>query len=77
MWLLSLRQSAVAAYWGGGSVLLFWAHFVKVATSTPQTTWGLFAVSPNVAELLTIIALCKPVVCFVGLHPDGNMAEVG
>jgi uncharacterized protein YqiB (DUF1249 family) len=49
---------------------------VQVAAATPQTTRGLLAVCPDVAELLAVVALSKPVLSFVRLYPDCNVAEV-
>jgi hypothetical protein len=38
---------------------------------------GVLAVCPDVAELLAVVALSKPVLKFVRLYPDCNVAEVG
>jgi hypothetical protein len=50
---------------------------VQVAATTPQTTWGLLAVFRDVTELLAVVALSKPVLSFLRLYPDCNVAEVG
>jgi hypothetical protein len=49
---------------------------VQVAATAPETT-GLPVIFPDVAELLAIVALHKPVLSFVRLYPDCNVAEVG
>jgi hypothetical protein len=77
MWFVYLRQLAVAAWWSGSGVSLLWALIVQVAASTPQTKAGLLAVCPDMDELLTVVALCKPVLSFVHLYLDGNVAEAG
>jgi hypothetical protein len=48
---------------------------VKVAASTPHATWRLVAVSPDVAELLAVIALSKAICVSVGLHFNRDMTE--
>jgi hypothetical protein len=50
---------------------------MQVAAPTPQTARRLFAVGPYVAKFLAVVALCKGVFGFIGLHLDGNVAEVG
>jgi hypothetical protein len=50
---------------------------VQVAATTPQTARGLLAVCPDVAELLAVVALSKPVLSFVRLYLDCNVAEAG
>jgi hypothetical protein len=75
MGFFSLRQMAVTTGWGGGSVFSFGALFVQVATPAPQTTGRLFAVCPDEAELLTVVALGEGVLRSVGLHLYCNVAE--
>jgi hypothetical protein len=70
VWLFSLRQLAVTANWSGGSVSSLWALFVQVAAPAPQTSGGLLTVGPDVAELLTVLALRQPLQSPVRLHPD-------
>jgi hypothetical protein len=43
---------------------------VKMAAPAPQTTGRLLAVFPNVAELLAVMALRKPILSFIVLHRD-------
>jgi hypothetical protein len=50
---------------------------VQVAAAAPQAAGRLLAVCPNVAELLTVVALLKAGLSFVRLNLDGNVAEVG
>jgi hypothetical protein len=51
------------------------AILVQVSTPAPQTLGRLFAVSPDVAELLAVVALGKSVLGYISLHPDSNVAE--
>jgi hypothetical protein len=48
-----------------------------VAAPTPQAAERLFAIGPDVAKLLTVVALHKGVVGFVRLYTDGNVAAAG
>jgi hypothetical protein len=43
---------------------------VQVAATAPQKTGRLLAVFPNVAELLAVMALRKPILSFIVLYPD-------
>jgi hypothetical protein len=43
---------------------------VQVAAPAPQTTGRLLAVCPDVAELLEVMALRKPILSFIGLYLD-------
>jgi hypothetical protein len=51
MWLVSLRQTAVAARWSGSRVSLLWAFPMQVAASAPLTADRLPTDSPDVAQL--------------------------
>jgi hypothetical protein len=75
MGLLTFRQFAVAAGWSGGSIVLLRTLPVQVAAPAPQTTWRLFAVCPDMAELLAIVALGEVTLGSVRLHLDDNVAE--
>jgi hypothetical protein len=70
MGFLFYRQLAVAACWCGRCVSFFKTLLVLVAATAPQTTGRLLAVFPNVAELLAIMALRKPILSFVLFYPD-------
>jgi hypothetical protein len=70
----SLQQFAVATQ-SGGSIHLLWAHLVQVATPAPQTTWQLFAIGPDVIELLEVVTLRQSALVSVSLHLDGNVAD--
>jgi hypothetical protein len=61
----------------GLSEILFRAVVVQVAALTPQAAGRLFAISPDVAKLLTVVAPRKGVRGFVRLYPDENVAEPG
>jgi hypothetical protein len=75
MWFLALRKLAVTASWSGGSVLLLRTFLVQVAAPAPRISGRLFAVGPNVAELLAVVTLCESAVCFISFHLDCNVAE--
>jgi hypothetical protein len=75
MGFFSFRQPAVAGSWRGRSVSLFGAFFVQVTAPAPSITWRLFAVSPDVAELLAVVTLRKSTLVSVCLHPDRDVAE--
>jgi hypothetical protein len=49
---------------------------MHVAAPTPQTAGRLFAVGPDVAKFLAVVALCKGVLGFVGLHLNGNVQRL-
>jgi hypothetical protein len=38
---------------------------------------GLLAVCPHMAELLAVVTLHKPILSFVRLYPDCNVAKAG
>jgi hypothetical protein len=50
---------------------------MMVAAPITQTAGRLFAVGPDVAKFLAVVALRKGVLGFIGLYLDGNVAEVG
>jgi hypothetical protein len=75
MWFFTLRQLAAAASWSGDSVILLRALLVQVAAPAPQTTWRLLTLCPDVAELLSVVALCAAALGPVRLHPDHSVAE--
>jgi hypothetical protein len=74
MGVFSLRQFAVATYWSGGSVIL-WTLFVQVVAPIPKTTGWLFAVCPDVAELLAVVALRKSALGSICLRLNSNVVE--
>jgi hypothetical protein len=50
-------------------ISFFRTPLVQVAATAPQTTGRLLAVFPNVAELLAVMALRKPILGFIVLYP--------
>jgi hypothetical protein len=75
---LPFRQLAVAAYRLWRSVSLLRALLVQVAAHTPETTGGgLFAVCPDVAELLAVVTLHGTILSFVRLYHDWNVTKAG
>jgi hypothetical protein len=48
---------------------------VKVSAHSIQTVGWLFAISPDVAELLAVVTLRNSALGSVCLHPDSNVAE--
>jgi hypothetical protein len=75
MGFFSFRQPAVAACWGGCCVPLLGALFVEVSAPAPLTTRRVFAICPDVAELLAVVALRKKILGSVCLHPDSTVTE--
>jgi hypothetical protein len=75
MWFLTLRQLAVTASWSGGSVSLLRTFLVQVAAPAPQSSGRLFAVGPNVAELLAVVTLRKSSLYSISLHLDCDVPE--
>jgi hypothetical protein len=59
MWLVSLRQPEVAAWWSGSRVSLLWALLMQMAAPAPQTTRRLLTVSSDVAKLLAVTTVSK------------------
>jgi hypothetical protein len=51
------------------------AFLVQVTAPTPHTKGRLLAVSPDMAELLTVLTLRESSLGFVRLCPDGSMAK--
>jgi hypothetical protein len=47
-----------------------------VAATAPQTAGRLLAVFPDVAELLVVMSLRKPILKSIGLYPDCDVAKV-
>jgi hypothetical protein len=70
MGFLSFRQFAVAACWCGRCISFFRTLLVQVAATASQTTGRLLAVFPNVAELLAVVALRKPILSFIVFYLD-------
>jgi hypothetical protein len=58
---LSFRQLAVTACWRGSSVFLLWAALVQASAPATQRAGRLFAISPDVAEMLAVGALGKSI----------------
>jgi hypothetical protein len=48
---------------------------VQVAALAPQATVRLLAVFLNMAELLAVLALCKPILSFIGLYLECGGAK--
>jgi hypothetical protein len=76
MWFLSFRQPTVAACWDGKCISFLWALLVQVTATAKQAAGRLFAVCPDVAELLAVMALSKTILSFICLHTDCDMTEV-
>jgi hypothetical protein len=72
---LSLHQLAVTACWCGSSVSLLWAVLVRVSAHATQTAERLFAICPDVAELLAVVAPGNSILGSISFHPDRNVAE--
>lgn len=51
------------------------ALFVEITASTPQTTEGLFAVSPDMAKLKAVVTWHKTCMGMAWLNLDTNMTE--
>jgi hypothetical protein len=75
VWLLSISQLAVTASRFGSYVSFFRAVLVHVTAPTPQTTWKLLAICPDMAELLAVVTLREARLGSVGLHFDCNIAK--
>jgi hypothetical protein len=48
---------------------------MQVTATTPHAARGLLTVSPDVAKLLAVEALCQGILGFVCLNFDGDVAE--
>jgi hypothetical protein len=70
MGFLSYPQLAAATCWCGRCISFFRTVLVHVAATAPQTTGRLLAVFLNVAELMAVMALRKPILSFIVLFPD-------
>jgi hypothetical protein len=46
-----------------------------MTASGPQAAGRLLAISPDVAELLAVVALGKSILGSISLHSDNNVAE--
>jgi hypothetical protein len=73
MGLFSFRQLTVAARWGGSYISFLGALLVQVTALAPQAARTLFAVCPDVAELLAVMALRKTILISICLYPDCDM----
>jgi hypothetical protein len=71
----SIRQSAVAACWGGRCVLFLGALLVQVNAPTLQTAGRLLAVCSDKAEVLVVMALRKTILSCIYFYPDCDVAE--
>jgi hypothetical protein len=71
---LSLHQLAVTSCWCGSSISFLCAVLVQVSTTAPKTVDRLFAISPDVAKLLAVVALGKSIMGSISLHPDSYVA---
>jgi hypothetical protein len=74
---LSFGQLAVAACQCWRCVPLLRTVFAQVAIPTPQARGRLFAISPDMAKLLAVVALHECVLWFALLYLDGTVAEAG
>jgi hypothetical protein len=54
-WVLHL---AITAFWTTVIILLLKAFLVVMVTPTPETSWELLAVDPDVAKTLAVVILC-------------------
>jgi hypothetical protein len=70
MWFFSFRQPTVAARWGERCIPFLGALLVQVIPSASQAAVRLFAVCPDVAELLAVMALRKTILSSIYLHLD-------
>jgi hypothetical protein len=70
----SFRQSTVAACWGGRYIPFLGSLLVQV-TASAQAAGRMFAVCPDVAELLAVMALRKTILSSICLYPDCDVAE--
>jgi hypothetical protein len=50
---------------------------MQVAATTPQAAGRLFAIGPDVAKFLAVVALFEGDLGFVGLYLDCDLAEAG
>jgi hypothetical protein len=57
--------------------LFFKTLLVNVLVLAAQTMGMLIAICLNVAELLAVVALRKPILSFMGLYSDCNVAKGG
>jgi hypothetical protein len=72
---LSFRQIAVTACWYGSSDSILWAVLVHVSSPASQIAGRLFAIIPDMAKLLAVVALGKSILGCIRFHPDSNVAE--
>jgi hypothetical protein len=49
---------------------------MQVADPAPHITGRMLVVFPNVAELLAVMALRKPILSFIGLYLDCDVSKV-
>jgi len=48
-----------------------------MASTAPETSWGLLAVDPYVAEPVAVVALWEAVLCLVSFDFYDDVTEVG
>jgi hypothetical protein len=75
MRVFSFRQPTDAARWGGRCIYFLGALLLQVSAPVPQAAGWLFAVCPDVAELLAVMALRTTILSYICLHPDCDVAE--
>jgi hypothetical protein len=75
MGFFSFRQPTVAARSGGRCIPFLGALFVQVTAPASQAAGRLLAVCPDVAELLAVMALRKPILISTFLRPDCDVAD--
>jgi hypothetical protein len=75
MGVFSFRQPAVTARCGGRCIAFLGALLLQVTAPSQQAAGRLLAVSPDVTELLVVMALRKTILSSICLHPDCDVAE--
>jgi hypothetical protein len=75
MMFLSVHQFAVAEYGCRCCIVLFRSLVVQVTVPAPHKTGWLFALSPDMAEFLEVVALCVSNLSSIRLYPGCNMAK--
>jgi hypothetical protein len=63
-----MLQFTVAGLWNAGTNVLHRTFLVVMAIPTPESSWGLLAVDPDVAEMLAVVAPCEASLGFVSFN---------
>jgi hypothetical protein len=75
--LAGMLRFTVAVVWYSGTVTLFRAFLVAMATPAPETSCGLLTVDPYVAEVLAVLTLCETTLDFVCFELYNDVMEDG